>query len=121
MRVRTLFTILTVILCISANATNYYFSTSDGDDSRSSSEAQNPSTPWKSLAKLNSFFPYLQPGDHIYFKSGETFYGSLTTTKSGTNSSPIVLSSYGDGIKPGITGFTTASGWDYVSDGIYVS
>src|SRR3954452_16669077 len=95
MRVRTLFAILAIVLGIKANATNYYFSDSDGDDSRSSSQAQNPSTPWRSLSKLNSFFPYLQPGDHIYFKRGETFYGSFTTTKSGTNSSPIVLSSYG--------------------------
>ena len=121
MMVRTLFTILTFTLCITANATNYYFSDSQGDDSRSSTEAQNPSTPWQSLAKLNSFFPYLQPGDHVYLKSGDVFYGSITTTKSGTSSSPIVISSYGDGVKPGITGFVNASGWDNVGGGIYES
>src|SRR3982750_1302774 len=121
MRERVLFAILTLTSVISANATNYYFSTSDGDDSRSFTEAQNPSTPWKSIDKLDSIFQYLQPGDRVLFKKGNTFYGSIVTAKSGTSSAPIILSSYGTGSKPIITGLTTLSGWTYIGNGIYES
>src|SRR3954447_17505686 len=121
MRVRTLFTFLILLLGITANATNYYFSTSNGDDSRSSSQAQNSSTPWKSIDKLNSFFKYLQPGDKVLFKSGDTFYGSIVTNKSGTSADPITLSSYGSGPKPVISGLIRLSVWNEVSDGIYQS
>ena len=121
MRVRTLLTILTLTLCITANATNYYFSSSKGDDSRSFTQAQDPSTPWKSIGRLNSWFPNLKPGDQILFKTGDTFYGSIKTAMSGSNSSPIVLSSYGNGPQPIITGFTTVSDWNYIGSGIYES
>ena len=122
MRVRTLFAILAIMLCISANATNYYFSDSDGDDSRSSTQAQDPSTPWKSLSKLNSFFPYLQPGDQVLFKRGDIFYGSIVTAKSGSSSSPIVFTDYGSSnTRPTISGFSVVSDWNSYGNGIYVS
>jgi parallel beta-helix repeat protein len=121
MSVRILFFILTLVSGISANAANYYFSTSDGDDSRSLFQAQNPSTPWQSIDKLNSFFPSLQPGDQVLFKSGDTFYGSIVVAQSGTSSDPITLSSYGSGSKPVISGLTTVTGWNYIGNGIYES
>jgi parallel beta-helix repeat protein len=121
MSVRTLFMIITLLSGISANATNYYFSTSDGDDSRSFSEAQDPSTPWQSIDKLNSIFRFLQPGDQALFKSGDTFFGSIVTAKSGTEESPIVLSSYGLGAKPVISGLIRLSVWNYKGNGIYES
>src|SRR5947209_2016005 len=99
MRARTLFAILTLSLGIKANATNYYFSSSQGNDSRTSAQAQDSSTPWKSIAKLNSFMANIKPGDQILFKSGDTFYGAISTTKSGTTSAPITFSSYGTGDK----------------------
>src|SRR4051812_2053920 len=117
MRVRTLFIILTLSAGISANAANYYFSTSDGDDSRSSLLAQDPSTPWKSIDKLNSFFPNLQPGDQLLLKSGNTFNGAIVTTKAGTTSAPITISSYGSGAKPLITGLTTITSWTNLGNG----
>jgi hypothetical protein len=113
--------IFTLLSGISANATNYYFSTSDGDDSRSFSEAQDPSTPWQSIDKLNSIFRFLQPGDQVLFKSGDTFYGSIVTAQSGTEESPIVLSSYGSGDKPIISGLIKLSVWNYKGNGIYES
>jgi len=121
MRVRTLFTILTLTSGISANAANYYFSASEGNDSRTSIQAQNPSTPWQSINQLNSFFPSLHPGDQVLFKSGDTFYGSIVTAQSGTPSAPITISSYGSGAKPVITGFTTVANWTYLGNGIYES
>ncbi len=121
MKARTLFTVLTLAFGIKANATNYYFSSSQGNDSRSSSQAQNSSTPWKSIDKLNSIASSLKSGDQILFKSGDTFYGSISTKKSGSSSSPITYSSYGSGSKPVITGFVTVSSWTSKGNGIYES
>src|SRR3954454_11726448 len=121
MKARTLFSILTLLLGIKANATNYYFSSTQGDDSRSSSQAQNPSTPWKSIDKLNSFVSNLKPGDQILFKCGDTFYGAISTTKSGTSSAPVTYSSYGSGAKPVISGLTKVSSWTSLGNGIYES
>ncbi|WP_157580638.1 Ig-like domain-containing protein [Segetibacter koreensis] len=104
-------TLLLVFFLHSAWATTYYFSTSSGNDSRSSSEAQNPSTPWKTINKLNSFFSSLNPGDAVLFKRGETFYGSITINKSGTSGSPILIGAYGTGNRPVITSLVTLSGW----------
>src|SRR6059058_2197712 len=106
MRATSLFFILILSSGIRVNATNYYFSSSQGDDSRTSTQAQNPSTPWKSIDKLNSFFSSVKSGDQILFKCGDTFFGAISTSKSGTVSAPITFSSYGTGAKPIITGLT---------------
>ncbi len=108
---KTIISVLFVFLLHTVSATPYYFSSTSGDDSRTATQAQNPSTPWKSIAKLNSFFASLQPGDNIFFKRGETFYGTISITKSGTSASPIVIGAYGSGNKPIITSLVTLSGW----------
>src|SRR4051794_40822684 len=107
---RTLLFLLSVCFLQSTFATNYYFSSS-GNDSRSPTEAKNPSTPWKSINKLNSFFSSLQPGDAVLFKRGETFYGAITISRSGTSSAPITIGAYGTGDRPIITSLVTLSGW----------
>lgn len=104
-----------------AKANNFYFSTSTGDDSRSSVQAQNPSTPWKTLTKLNSYFAFLNPGDSILFNRGEEYTGSIIISKSGTSSLPIVISAYGIGSKPIITGFTQIDSWIDLGGGIWES
>lgn len=105
----------------SVKATNYYFSTLSGNDSRTAAEAQNPSTPWKTLNKLNSFFTSLKPGDSALLKRGEIFPGSLNISKSGTSGSPIVIGAFGTGNKPVITSLKTLSSWTSVGNGIYES
>src|SRR3712207_2097522 len=94
--------LLAVSLCVlnTAGATNYYFSSVSGDDSRTSNQAQNPSTPWKTIDKLNTIFASLLPGDSVLFKRGETFYGSIIVGKSGTSILPITIGAYGTGAKP---------------------
>ena len=75
--------ILITIFLLSAiwsNATNYYFSNTTGDDSRTSTQAQNPATPWKTLSKLNSFWSSLNAGDSVFFQRGNTYYGTVTST-----------------------------------------
>lgn len=87
---------------------NYYFSTS-GDDARTSAQAQNPATPWKSLQKLNAIFNTLSSGDSVLLKRGDVFYGQLSL--SGYSTSRIVISAYGSGAKPVVSGFSQATQW----------
>ncbi|MDO6439492.1 malectin domain-containing carbohydrate-binding protein [Cyclobacterium sp. 1_MG-2023] len=102
-------------------AANYYVSQEKGNDNRSLSEAQNPDTPWKSIAKVNSLFNYLKPGDAILFNRGETFYGTLHISSSGSSSAPIKIGAYGSGAKPVITSLITVSNWRSIGNGIYES
>lgn len=112
-----------VFICIgcSVHAKNYYFSSFLGDDDRSSSQAQNKITPWKTLTKLNAVFSILEPGDSVLFRRGETFYGSITVRKFGTVTSPIVISAYGTGPQPVITSLVTLTNWVAAGNGIYES
>ena len=98
-----------------ASATDYYIS-STGNDANNGLSA---STPWNSIAKVNSSFSILKPGDAILFKRGEIFYGTITINKSGSIGSPITIGAYGTGENPVITGFTTISGWTNEGNGIY--
>src|SRR5690606_33950021 len=72
-------------------ATNYYFSTSLGDDTRSYAEAKDPNTPWKSIEKLNEIFISLGPGDQVLFRRGEKFFGSININQSGQPDNPIKI------------------------------
>ncbi len=100
----------------SVNATNYYFSTNSGDDSRTSIQAQNPSTPWKTINKLNSIINSLTFGDALLLKRGEVFYGNITIVKS---HNIITIGAFGSGAKPIITGLQPVSGWTPIGNGIY--
>lgn len=101
------------------SATNYYFSSSSGDDSRQKNSADQP---WKSIEKLNDIFSELKPGDSVLFKNGDQFYGTINIKASGSAESPIVLASYGDGAKPIITSFKTITDWKATeTKNIYVS
>ena len=110
--------LLFLIPFIAKGGNNYYFSNS-GSDSYTSTQAKNPSTPWKSIAKLNSFFASLSPGDSVLFKAGEVFYGAIIVGRSGSSGLPIVISSYGIGAIPVIIGTTTPSSWSSVGTNIY--
>src|SRR6476661_4313399 len=112
---------LIITTSVDVSASTYYFSSTDGDDSRTSAQAQNSSTPWKSLEKLSSFFSSLQPGDEVLFKKGDVFYGSITINKSGSTESPIILSSYGSGMKPIISGFTNITSWNKLGNNLWES
>ena len=100
---------------------SYYFSSTNGDDSRTSTQAQNPSTPWKTISKLNSFMSSLNPDDNVYFKSGDTFYGAISFSKSGSSSGTIFFGAYGTGSKPIITGLNDASGWKSIGTNLWES
>lgn len=116
---KKLFLLLSVtILFFNANARKFYFSAA-GNDSYTTTQAQNQSTPWQTLRKLTSLTTgtngpsVFRAGDTICFKRGDVFYGSSTdnycgaywwyregdtyfTAPSGTPGNPIVITNYGD-------------------------
>ncbi|MEO6327583.1 MAG: right-handed parallel beta-helix repeat-containing protein [Ginsengibacter sp.] len=100
-----LFLFLVIIAIPAAKASSYYFSSISGNDLRTPLEAKSPSTPWKTLNRLNLVFSNLSPGDSLLLKRGETFYGSIIVNKSGKPALPIVVGAYGSGTRPVITGF----------------
>jgi hypothetical protein len=90
----------------------FYFS-SIGNDSYSVTQAQNPLTPWKTLAKLNTLSSIALAGDTFAFKRGEIFANGTQNSivgsvkwygggyeglnfPSGTATNPIVFTYYGD-------------------------
>src|SRR5665647_1171313 len=81
---KTLLLLLFIIFSVAVNATNYYLSNSGNDNNTGT----DPSAPWKTLDKLNSF-KNLKPGDNVLFKRGDTFYGSIRVSNSGAAGNPI--------------------------------
>jgi uncharacterized repeat protein (TIGR02059 family) len=107
--------IVFLIFSTIASATDYYISSAGNDTNNGLSST----TPWKTIAKVNSSFSIMKPGDRILFNRGDTFYGTLTVTKPGSAGNPITIGAYGTGTGPIITGFTTISGWTNETGGIY--
>ena len=100
---------LSVLLCMaiafsipvtafSTSGTVYYIDSANGDDTASGTA---PSDAWKTTANIESL--QLNPGDKVLFKRGGTYECTLEITCSGTDKSPIVFSSYGEGEKPLLT------------------
>ena len=109
---------LLVLLCFAstiASATDYYVSSSGND----SSNGLSSSSPWRTIAKVNSEFARMIPGDRILFNRGNTFYGTLIISRSGSSGSPITFDAYGSGENPVISAFTIISGWTSEGNGIY--
>ncbi|MCD9025552.1 discoidin domain-containing protein [Cohnella silvisoli] len=103
-----LFMVLTTLLTIPifpgkpayAAGRIYYVSFSMGDDSNNGTS---PSTPWKTFEKANTIV--FQPGDQILLKSGDTWTGTTFYPQgNGTANNPIVISSYGTGNRPILSG-----------------
>jgi parallel beta-helix repeat protein len=113
---RNVFIIILLTLSTIVSATDYYISSS-GDDTNNNGLSS--SAPWKTIAKVNSVFSSLKPGDRVLFNKGDTFFGTLIISASGVSGNPILISSYGSGDSPIITGFTTLSSWTNYGGGIY--
>ncbi|MEN2284493.1 Ig-like domain-containing protein, partial [Algoriphagus sp. SE2] len=111
--------VFSVVNILTTQANDYYFSSSTGDDNRTTLQAQNASTPWRSIDKLNSIASQLQAGDRILFKSGDTFYGSILISRGGSSGNPIVYTSYGAGEKPVITSMIKVNNWVSRGNGTY--
>ncbi|HTR27711.1 MAG TPA: right-handed parallel beta-helix repeat-containing protein [Puia sp.] len=113
MNVRNPIVVILLFLSVGmpVRANIYYVSSTSGNDSYTSAQAKNPATPWRSMGKVNSFWSSLGPGDTVKLQAGSIFDQPLAITKSGIAGKPIVLTTYGSGNAPLLTGFLTLSGW----------
>ena len=110
-----------LFLFISLSSCATYYVSADGDDSNTATQAQSSSTPWKTIAKINSIT--CVPTDTILFRRGDVFIGSINAC--GAKNSATVnfrYGSYGSTSlpKPVIKGAITLSGsWTSVGNSIY--
>lgn len=94
-----------IFLLFSANcfATNYFVKAtgSDGNAGTSTGAA------WQTISKLSAYSlsPGFLPGDTIFLNRGDVWIDSLGFYSSGTLGNAIVITAYGTGAKPEITGF----------------
>jgi hypothetical protein len=88
---------------LGAAATEYYFSSRNGNDGNS---GQTSGSPWKSMAKLNEIVSRLKAGDVVYFERGSEWEDVAVNIQniSGTFPNKIVFTAYGTGAKPRFKG-----------------
>lgn len=99
-----------------------FVSSTTGNDSRSLAQAQSPTTPWKTLAKVSASMAQILPGTAVLLKRGDTFVGTIHITINGTQSAPVVFGSYGDaGREAMVRGSIRLTGWSLHSGHIYVA
>jgi len=104
-------TFLILFVGLRACATTYYVSSISGNDSYTPAQATNTATPWRSMGKVNSYWGSLNPGDTVKLQCGSVFTSGLNVWKSGTAAKPIVVTTYGSGNAPLVSGFTALTGW----------
>ena len=100
--------IFCIIMLNVANATNYYFSESQGNDSWSGLLAYpdgNGDGPKKTISAADAIIDgTLSPGDSLLFKRGDTWTQSANfisvSRNQGIQNNPIVIGAYGKGEKP---------------------
>ncbi len=112
---RILLSILIAHSSMVSFAATYYVSNA-GDDANS---GLNEELAWETLTKVNS--ATFSAGDQILFKRGDTFYGSLIISQSGSSGNPITFGAYGTGTNPVITGFTEVASWTDSGSNIWES
>ena len=90
--------------------TRYYFNSATsglhhGSDSATNIQAQDSTTPWRSIQKLNAIFSTLVPGDSVLLRRGQTFYTTtgIVINQSGNASQQITIAAYGTGKLPIVT------------------
>ncbi|HIM90816.1 MAG TPA: hypothetical protein EYM52_08825 [Dehalococcoidia bacterium] len=91
--------LLLILAGSSAHAANHYVDSKEGSDDHDGLTAE---TAWQSLTRVNS--ARFSPGDSIFFKSGQTFKGTLKPQGNGTPDHPIVVGKYGGDVRPVIDG-----------------
>ena len=77
----------------------FYVDSVNGRDDQS---GDRPEAAWKTLTRVNA--TVFRPGDRIFLKRGSVWHGQLWPKGSGSEGSPIVLTSYGRGGRPRIEG-----------------
>jgi hypothetical protein len=114
-KIQILLLLFALLMSSAGFAKNYYIST-DGNDANNGSIEH----PWLTLTKVTAASAndnnggFIQPGDSILFRAGNTFEGQLIINRSGTTEKPLVISSYGEGEKPILSGSGNIPTGDYI-------
>lgn len=118
--IRTIVVQVAVLFLLTANgySATYYFA-SNGDDTRTSLQAQDRTTPWRTIDKLTTIT--LAAGDSVLFRRGDLFRGGIVLKQSGTAAQPIAIGAYGTGSAPVIDGSVTITGWTAYQGPIWVA
>ncbi len=95
------FPIFTQYLTFASGNTYFIDCASGQDTNQGTSEA----SAWKSLTRVTA--ATLQAGDTVKLKKGCSFSDNVVVNESGTSTSPIVITSYGDGVAPVIQSNST--------------
>ncbi len=112
---KSCFLILFGASVITGNASDYYFS-NDGNDH---ADGLTPKTSFQSIDKLNGL--QLNPGDRVYFKSGDRFTGTIHLKYSGKISNPIVFTTYGGDKKAILSGSKHITGIKSLGNNMYAA
>jgi len=91
--------ILFMLCSLSTFAVTYYVNGTSGNDQH---KGNSPSTAFRSLIKINSL--QLKAGDSLLFRCGTAYNGQFKVSGMGVPGHPLVISSYGKGVKPVING-----------------
>lgn len=109
---RIILTIL-FLFSIAYGQMNYYVSNTGSD----SNDGLTTATSWQTLSKVNS--STFNAGDSILLKRGDSWNERLNIASSGSAGNHIVVSAYGTGANPVITGFQTLTGFVNTSGNIW--
>lgn len=104
---KQLLTIFIALLPFFGKAQTTYHVASDG------------SGDFTTIAQVNA--ATFSAGDQILFKRGDTFYGTITVSNSGTSGNSITYGAYGSGADPVITGLTGVTEWSNLGSNIWES
>lgn len=106
------------VLVFPVGATNYYVKNGGSDSANGLSDATAwANHPW--MEGWTTSAKSLSPGDTVFLKAGSVWTDKITVAQSGASGSPIVISSYGTGSQPLISGFVTLTGWTLYSGSVY--
>lgn len=94
---------------LSGLGTTIYYVSNCGIIGSDSNNGSSPSTPWLTVAKVNS--STFRPGDTIEFHDGCTWREELNLPSSGTAAYPITVTTYGSGNPPIISGSQVIALW----------
>jgi len=92
---KSLIFVLMIACPLVSTATIYYVDSKKGNDSNNGTSIFST---WNSVAKVNS--QSYKPGDNICFSRGSEWVGQLIISSSGTESKPIIFTSYSKGPNP---------------------
>lgn len=115
MKIKLIILFIALLPFFSEAQTTYYVSATGSDANNGTSTA----TPFQTISKVNGLT--LSAGDNVFFKRGDSFYGNIIVSNSGTSGNPITYGAYGTGAKPIITGFTSVTSWTNLGSNIWES